>query len=541
MRLELGSFGYYHEQVSSGLVEGPADYYVSYTRLDDEGYAIIPRCSRTALWETFGYQITPDLSTRFNLRYAQQNQNDAGYLTWSQFQSNPHQSQYGNRIVSRINPGSWLGSNVTTLQIDPDSSLAEGIQYNNYPINNPGTTSTARFLFDDISSYLRYKRSDTIFGDQSNTELSFIGYHQLNAEFDTWNTAGIANSRRPADLSDWTLVGSNDTELVHNFWVTTGVAGIYQTRETTVAYSTGALPSGSSISREYFNVDPRIGLRYELTPNDQIYANLSRSVDTPSPNSYVRTDAVFTPVSFIDLKPASATTAEVGTRGQEGIFKWDADYYYSWINDELLTTPVAPGSIPTITNNASPTFHQGVEVGLDTTLWQDAGVEDNSARKSSDDPKDVKEIASTAGTSSPSQQLVFRQVYTWSDFHYVDDPLFGHNSLPAVPVNLYEAEFEYDHSSGFYANVNVKTSLTKYAVDYANTLYTPAYALLGARIGYDDPKKHWGVYVEGDNLNNKNYASAVSPTFNANGNGDSGAYFAPGVGRAIYAGASYRF
>jgi iron complex outermembrane receptor protein len=518
-RVEGGSYGYHHEQVSSGQVIGDFDYYVSYTHFNDDGYRYNTQMNSNRFVGTFGDQITPDITTRFNVRYAQQDQHDAGYLTWAQFQHDPRASQYGTSdVVARVNPGSWLASNVTTWQIDPNSSLAAGLQYNNYPIFNPGITSNAGFMFDDLSNYLRYKRRDTLFGDhQSNTELSFIGYHQLTAEFDTSTPTGGSNSKRPASQSDWTVVGSNDTELVRDLWLTTGVAGTYQTRETGVTFSTGALPSGSRIIRDYTHVDPRVGLRFDLSPHNQVYANFSRSVDTPSANSYIRTTAVFSPISFIDLKPATASTAEVGTRGQESIVRWDVDYYKSWIKDELLTTQVAPGSVATITSNASPTFHEGVEAEFDVALWHTADV----------DPY-----------AEAAQRIVLRQVYTWNNFHYRDDPIYGHNSLPAVPVHLYQAEAQYQHPEGFYAGVNVKASLSQYAVDYANSFYAPAYALLGARIGYEQPKRGWEVFVEGDNLTSKNYAAAVTPVYS---HGATSPVFAPGVARTVTGGISYRF
>jgi iron complex outermembrane receptor protein len=108
-------------------------------------------------------------------------------------------------------------------------------------------------------------------------------------------------------------------------------------------------------------------------------------------------------------------------------------------------------------------------------------------------------------------------------------------------VHLYEAEVQYQHPAGFYAGASVKASLSRYAVDYANTFYAPTYALLGVRVGYEQPKRGWELFIEGDNLANKNYAAAVTPVYNAGGNDATSPVFAPGVGRTATGGVNYRF
>lgn len=91
----------------------------------------------------FGCQISPDISTRFNVRYVQQYQEQPGALTWKQLQSDPtlKNAALGGVISTRANPGTYMASNKTTVQIDPDSKLETGFQYNNYPINGLGGSS----------------------------------------------------------------------------------------------------------------------------------------------------------------------------------------------------------------------------------------------------------------------------------------------------------------------------------------------------------------------------------------------------------------
>ncbi len=544
VRFEAGSYGYFHEQVSSGLVAGPVDYYVSLTRFDLGGYRDNTHSNSSRAVFNIGYQIVPNLTTRVEVIYAQQKQEDAGYLTWAQLEENPRQSQFP-QVRSRQNPGSLLISDKTRWQITPDSSLEAGLQYNNYPINSAGGPAPNRFIFDDLSSLLRYQRRDVAFGDHEvNTRISFQSHTQLTAKFDTFD--GSANyesrdaytGRRPSDQADYSLVFSNDFEIIKQLWITTGAALNYQTRETRIDFSSAPTPlTGTQVDRQYFYAEPRLGLRYEVDPSIQFFANVTRSVDTPSSNSYIRTNPNLVPLGTLDLRAAQAYTAEVGARGEKGIFRWSIDYYHSWIDNELLTTPIVPGSPATITANATSTHHEGIEVALDTTLWQAR----EAAAPAPKDGKDGK--ASAPEAAAPPHRLVLRQAYTWSHFYFDSDPVFGSNQLPGVPEHLYQAELDYEHPSGFYAGVNVESVFNRYPIDFADSVYAHPYAILGARAGYNAPEnspfKGLSLFVELRNLTDENYAPVVVTTYDAKGL-DAPVY-SPAPGRSVYGGISYRF
>jgi iron complex outermembrane receptor protein len=518
VRFEAGSFGYYRFQASSGQVIGPFDYYLSATHFEQSGYRVGTGARSNRMVANFGYRLSPSVVTRFNFRYARQLQGDAGSLTWAQLQSDPRQSQFPD-IRLRDNPKTYLFSNNTTVEIDRDSSLELGLQYHNYPINSYGGPSPNRFPFEDISGSLRYRRKDTIFGGKpSSTFIGFYGYDQLYTRFDSLNAAYQLTGRRLADLSEYTLVLSNELEFATKLWLTTGLAGIDQRRETEIAFSSATILNAPRIERRYTNLAPRLGARYELAPDVQVFANVSRSIDTPSSNSYVRTNALLVPIATLNLDPQKATTAELGTKGRSGIFEWDLSLYRSWIRNELLVVQIAPGSPPvTATANASPTIHQGVEVSFTTTLWQQPA---------------------TGASHKPTQRWFLRQVYTWNDFYFEHDPIYGKNELPAVPRQVYQAELGYEHTTGFYAALNISSVLSKYAIDFAGSFFAQPYAVWGARIGYA-PGGRWDVFAEWGNIGDKRYAAVVAPIFNAGGTDR--AVFSPGVGPNFSAGLTLRF
>ena len=101
------------------------------------------------------------------------------------------------------------------------------------------------------------------------------------AVVETGATATFAPGTKTRDYSylgsDTVLHVGNDLELVPDLWLTTGLAAIYTRRETQVTYPEGQAP----LSQHDWDYAPRIGLRYDFTPQLQVYGNLSRSVEPP--------------------------------------------------------------------------------------------------------------------------------------------------------------------------------------------------------------------------------------------------------------------
>jgi iron complex outermembrane receptor protein len=85
----------------------------------------------------------------------------------------------------------------------------------------------------------------------------------------------------------------------------------------------------------------------------------------------------------------------------------------------------------------------------------------------------------------------------------------------------------------------LEASISKYAADYSNTIWTPAYAIFGVKTGFTPPGGHWEVFFETDNLQDVKYASITAPV--ANARGVDTAVYIPGVGRNFSGGFSYSY
>jgi iron complex outermembrane receptor protein len=527
VRYAMGSHGYRQRQVSSGQVLGDFDYYVAVTDARSDGYQNHTSSESQGVIANFGYRFNPNLETRFYMRYRETDNELAGRVTKHSIEHRPRAANptYQAGDYSREQPGSVFLGNKTTFYIDDDSSIQTGLVYHDYPMDLREGPNRLQVAYTDVSGTFDYKRRDTLFGLQSRSVVGLrVTKHLPNAgasesvRIAVGNTTGYVPGTRIRNFtyqgSDTVLHLGNDLEIADDLWLTTGLAAIYTRRENAVTYPEG----GGKTSLHDWDYAPRLGLRYQLTPGVQLFANLSRSVEGPHPWSLIySSNQVFPSGSGvatgaqrdpIKLRNQTATTLEIGGRGDSTLGQWSLAWYRAQVRHELLSVLPDASAVTPYELNASPTVHQGIEASLQSTLWSD----------------------------TQGGHLSLRQAYTFSDFHYRDDERFGDNRLPGLPMHYYQGELRYDWPQGFFAAVNTQL-VSKVAVDYANTYYADPYALFGARLGYNANKDDWQTWLDVRNLTNQHYAATVTPGYDDRGL--EAARSTPGEGLGVYLGVSW--
>ncbi|MFJ4604341.1 TonB-dependent receptor family protein [Pseudomonas atacamensis] len=527
VRYATGSHGFQQRQVSSGQVLGDFDYYVSVTDANADGYQDHTASESKGLIANFGYRFNPNLETRFYFRYRETDNDLAGRMTKHSIEHSPRAANpaYVARDDSRKQPGSTFIGNKTTFYLDDDSSIQTGLAYHDYPMDLREGPNRLKVAYTDVSGTFDYKRRDTLFGMESRSNVGLrVTKHLPNdgaSEFvriPSGNTASYAPGTRMRNFtyqgSDTVLHFGNDLEIADDLWLTTGLAAIYTRRESAVTYPQG----GGKTSLSDWDYAPRIGLRYQITPDVQVFGNLSRSVEAPHPWSLIYSSNVRFPAGNgaatgtqrdpVELQNQTATTLELGGRGDSHLGEWSLAWYYAQVRHELLSVLPDANAVTPYELNASPTVHQGIEASLNSKLW----------------------------TAADGRQLSLRQAYTFSDFHYRDDERFGDNRLPGLPMHYYQGELRYDWPQGFFAAVNTQL-VSKVAVDYANSYYADPYALFGATLGYNAPKGDWQGWVDMRNLTGKRYAATVTPGYDDKGL--DAARSTPGEGMGVYVGVSW--
>jgi len=528
VRLEGGSFGYRKMQLDGGKVVGPLDYYVSYTESHRDGYQDQSAGTSRGILGNIGYKINDDVSTRFYFRYRETSNQQPGSLTRAQIDQDPTQANPVSvaQRATRNQPGSTWIADKTTFRIDGSSKLDIGFVYHNYPIDQELGVNSSHWDFTDASASVEYSRSDVWLGKTSNTKIGFVATKHLDADQDTYVriptgvTTGlpVGTLLRHANYGgqDAVVHASNDLEVAPTVWLTTGLSAINTRRSTEVTYP----ETDDPYKRTTWGWAPRLGLRLNLTPAVQLFGNVSRSIEPPNSWAFLTTPPAFTtgPATGLasqgmNLKDQTATTYELGARGTLGKSNWNVSVYRSLLRNELLSVEVIPATATTAAvtaeSNASPTIHQGIELGLESLLWESQG-----------------------------QKIQLRQAYTFNDFYFRDDKTFGDNALPGLPRHFYQGEIEYSNPSGFYAGFNVQAA-SKYSVDYADSFYTQGYTIFGASFGYEQPAQGWKVFLDLQNLGDKHYVASVSPAYDDHGTDQRRSQ--PGDGFGAFVGLTYAF
>lgn len=258
----------------------------------------------------------------------------------------------------------------------------------------------------------------------------------------------------------------------------------------------------------YSGVNPRVGILWEPLRDVQVFANLTRSADVPDFTDLMQTTA--TTAAFVPLRAQTGTTVEVGTRGRHGRFAWELTGFQANLRDQMLQFNVGPG-IPASTFNAPRTRLQGLEFAGSVDLAQDL--------------------------TGQGDKVTLRQVWTYSDFRFSGDPVYGNNVLPLVPRHVLRTALSYQHPR-FTVTPAIDIVPEGAFVDYANTFRVPGYWLLGVTASAKLPNGG-ELFLDVRNILDRRHIADFGPVtvYNA----ASSAVFYPGTGRSVYGGLRVKF
>jgi iron complex outermembrane receptor protein len=260
---------------------------------------------------------------------------------------------------------------------------------------------------------------------------------------------------------------------------------------------------------------PKIGLNWTPSPDLRWYANISRSHEAPTFWEIVSAEVspaapATAQAQLVDLDVQRATTYEIGGAGRIARTDWSLTLYQSDVEDELISTSDAYGVKVGTYNYGSRTRHRGVEAGLNGLL---------------------------PTASSIGGDLAYRVAWTFSDFRFRGGEFQG-NRIAGVPRQLWSAELLYRRGP-WSVGPNLRWLPQDTPTDHANTRnnYQDAYALWGLKAAYK-AREGLSVYVQGDNLADKTYASSYVIRNRADASQPT---FLSGNGRSLTVGAEYAF
>ena len=502
VRIDGGSHGLLREHLALARQGDNWDVYAAATNQTGQGWRSQSQQNIQFGSLNVGRSFGQDREVRFVLNGSNINQEIPGSLTLAQFNADPRQTAAGNangdqgrnqrgvrgslRTTWRLNQGLVFEGAVYAVWKDLDHPIFQVIDQES---RNYG--AFGRFDWD---GEIVGKRADAFFG-------AWYRQGDLDSHFYT-NVKGARGALQSISYQNAKAVdvfGEGRLFVTEHLALVGGATWGQAERD----YASVAVPGVKSTfnldaSKTYNWISPRLGLLWQNEVGDQVFANLTRSVEPPNFGSMTPTNVGFAPV-----KAQKAWTGEIGARGRHGPFTYDLTLYRAELRDEMLQYAVS-SSIPAATFNADKTLHQGIEAALD---W------------------------------APAPRWRIRQTWTYSDFRFKDDVQYGDNRLPIVPKHFYRSEVRYDHPRGWFLAPSLEWSATDQWIDYKNTQKAPGYAILNLNAGWKVTPAV-SLFLDARNLTDKAYVSntQAATTWTA-----TTATLWPGDGRSVFGGVTVDF
>ena len=511
---DFGAFNTRRLQVNGGGANGPWDGFATASTQASDGFRDHSFGSSNKLSANVGYQISPDVETRFYLNANEVRQRIPGSVDRTTALTSP-------TTAAAVNVANDWQRNIDTVRIANKTTIRLDDTQLEF-----GAFGVDRHLMHPIFQWLDYRykdyggfaklTDDRVIGGFHNRLIA--GVNILNGTIDAQQFVNVGGFKGAQTSSlrqtpeNYSAFAENSFYFLPNVAFVAGTQYLFAVRDQHVNFST----NGDLNGRSSFSLwSPKTGLLWQVDPSWQVFGNVSRSAEVPSFGESVSPNFLnpsLPNIPFFSIKPQTATTYEVGTRMKRPDYAWEVTLYRSEIDNELLCLYSAFGNCNV--TNANKTVHQGIEAGAGAAIFRDIFV-----------------------SGAAPDKIWLNIAYTLNDFRFDNDPVFGNNQLPGAPRQFVRAELLYKHPTGLYAGPNLEWVPQAYFVDSANTLMTSAYAIWGFKAGFDNGGPVSG-YVEARNIANKAYIASASIIDRANA---ASPLFEPGTGRAFYAGLRYRW
>lgn len=520
LRAEGGSFSTFRGNASLSGKSGDVDYWGGITGLTSDGYREHSEVRSLYGHGNLGWRVSDTIETRFYVTALSDNFELAGSLRLADALANPRAAGRPVRagpVV--IDPGPvaddwdrnldvYRVSNLTVIDLG-GTNLELGAWYSRRNLDHAITRFAGIIVQgeDEVGASARVSGSLPFLADQSRWQLGAIYASASNDAKTFANNAGergALRTRSDQDADTLTVYGQADLGLTDTVTLIAGGQYARATRDVT------AILNAVTGRGEYDQFNPRVGLLVDAAEDIQFFGNISRSFEAPSLADLTSGGAF----PFAPLEPQRATVFEVGTRGQAGIVSWDIALYRAELENEFLDLAV-PGArgLVTVTANADKTVHQGLEFGVDLRPFKTA-------------------------LEAKGQALRLSAAYTFNDFTFDGDAVYGDNQLAGVPRHVLIAEARFDQLDRYYLSTTLRWIPDGPWADYANTERAPGYATvqLTAGVTLTDGIELFGSV---ENLFDKVFISNV--TTNANQRLTNEAIYTPGQGRAVFGGLRAKF
>ncbi len=503
-----GSYGYYKGQLSSGgrLGNDGAGYYGSFSGLTSQGYREHSEQTRERLMGNLTFPVSDDTDLVVDVMQAHVTEKLPGSLTAEEMEADPRQADPANVLFDWGRRFDYFRGGVRMNHRFGDGGTLSVTGFGSYRnMDHP----IFLVIDQDTRNYggeIRYALNSTFFGRPNRLVAGFVPFYGNAEERDYVNDEGERGSLADAfgtTAGNLYLYLEDQLDLSSSVTLVLGTGAQRATR----SYEDRFAEDGDrSDERTYEAMTPKFGVLWAPAPGIQVFANVSRSYEAPL---LLELKSYGSP-GFLALQAQDTWQYELGSRGNlTERFTWDASLFDLEIKNEIVNInvqpfPDAPFTIPSY-RNVPRTRHRGAEIGVGGTL---------------------------ATGLLGSGRLSGRAAYTYSDFRFVDDAVYGDNLLPGAPRHLLRAQLRFDAPGGVWIAPAVDASPSPYFVDSANTASNARYVVWNLSAGWDGPA--FGLFLQLTNLGDTVYSAAVQV------DNDLGRYFEPADGRSVAGGIRWR-
>ena len=511
-----GAFGFKRVQANAGGAQGPWDGFLTASYQTQDGFRDHSFGNSTRASGNFGYQISPDFETRFYVNVNEIRQRIPGGVTRFSALNTPEAAAAINVTNDwQRNLDTQRVGNKSTIRLSDATTVDFGGFFTNRHLDHP-IFEVLDHRFQDYGGFAKLT-DDRLIGGYRNIFLA--GVNVLNGTGDKLQFVNIGGLKGALTSSNLDKSTNTSVFVQDSFYFLPTVAAVAggQFLNATRNRADRFLANGDQSGRTEFNLfNPKGGLLWNIDPTWQAFSNVSRSSELPSFDEGVGPIPFVAPnlpnIPFTQLRAQRATTYEIGTRGRRPDMTWELVGYRAEIKDELQCQYSIFGNCNV--TNLNRTIHQGIEAGAGIAVLRNLFV-----------------------NGPLPDKLWVNVAYTFNDFRFDNDPVFGNNQLPGAPRHFLRAELLYKHPTGAYVGPNVEWVPEAYFVDSANSLKTQSYALLGLKAGFDNGGPY-SFYIEARNIANRAYIASASVIDRANA---ALPLFEPGNGRAVFVGAKARW
>ncbi|WP_439634770.1 TonB-dependent receptor family protein [Glycocaulis sp.] len=500
VRLEAGSFGTTRTHGRTSGTHGNLDYALAATWQRQDGFRPNANQSNGRIYADLGWRWNDQVETRFGVLGSDINQEMPGNLTLAQLRADPRQQdpaaialRYGRDL------NAWRGWTVSHFDTGA-GRLSIGGSATTRTLWHPVPVIVDQDM-EDYRLFARWSHEAELAGLPVEFTLGGDlrrGETDARVFLNNGGTPGfqIGNARQKGSGANAFIDAR--VGVTERFDLLAGLVNNSTRREVEDRINPAA---DGDVS--FSSVTARIGALYRFDDALTGFANISQIFEPPTFSDVTQGGVG----GFTPIRAMEGTSYEIGLRGAYERFRFEAALYRIPLDNEFTAFTIVPG-IPAAIFNADDTVRTGFELGAEALLHE-----------------------GEAGTWRT------RLAYTYGDFRFDGDTTYGDNRLPGVGRHRLVAELRYGIGP-----FEIAPSLTWQSgdgfTDYMNSEKLPGYTLVGlsARYGVND---RLGFYVEGRNLTDEAYVSAVSTVANAATANPT--RFTPGETRAVYAGVTLAF